>query len=70
MMVIGLAIGLAGALGSAQLLSSQLFQVGGGDPLVIGAVTATVLTVAVLACWIPAWRASRYDAVVTLRAEG
>ena len=70
MMAIGLAIGLAGALGTAQLLSSQLFQVGGDDPLVIGAVTATVLTVALLACWIPAWRASRYDAVVTLRAEG
>jgi predicted permease len=69
MMGIGLVLGLAGTLGAAQLLSSQLFQVGGGDPVVIGTVTLTVIAVAVFACWVPAWRASRYDPVVALRAE-
>jgi ABC-type lipoprotein release transport system permease subunit len=70
MMAVGLAIGLAGALGAARLLSSQLFHVDGGDPAVLVAVTLTVVVVAALACAVPAWRASRYDAVVTLRAEG
>jgi putative ABC transport system permease protein len=69
MLAIGLVAGLVGAIGAARLLSSQLFHVGGGDPAVLIAVSLMVVAVAVLACSVPAWRASRYDPVVALRAE-
>ena len=69
MLAIGLVAGLVGAIGAARLLSSQLFHVGGGDPAVLIAVSLMVVAVAVIACSVPAWRASRYDPVVALRAE-
>jgi predicted permease len=65
----GLVIGLIGAAGLSQLLGSQLYQVRGSDPIVVAGTTAAVLAVAVLACWIPAWRASGYEPTVALRAE-
>jgi predicted permease len=66
---IGLLVGLAGAVGVAQLLASELYQVRGSDPLVIAATAATVLTVAILACSVPAWRASRFHPMAALRVE-
>ena len=66
---IGLILGLAGAAGAARLLASELYQVRGSDPLVVFGTAATVIAVALLACWIPAWRASRFEPTAALRAE-
>ena len=66
---VGLLVGLAGAVGVARLLASELYQVTGSDPLVIAGTAATVLVVAVLACSVPAWRASRFHPMTALRVE-
>jgi ABC-type antimicrobial peptide transport system permease subunit len=66
---IGLLVGLAGAVGVAQLLASELYQVKGSDPLVIAGTAATVLAVAIMACSVPAWRASRLHPMAALRTE-
>ena len=66
---VGLLVGLAGAVGVAQLLASELYQVKGSDPLVIAGTAATVLAVAILACSVPAWRASRFHPMAALRVE-
>ncbi len=66
---VGLLVGLAGAVGVAQLLASELYQVKGSDPLVIAGTAATVLAVAILACSVPAWRASRFQPMAALRVE-
>jgi putative ABC transport system permease protein len=65
----GLAAGLAGALALSGVLASQLFGVNPREPLVYLAVTATLLTVGVAACLIPAWRATRVDPVTAMRTE-
>jgi predicted permease len=64
---IGLAAGLAGALGLNRLLASLLFGVEPTDPSTLAAVTCTIAIVAALACALPAWRASRLDPNVVLR---
>ncbi|MBA4135845.1 MAG: hypothetical protein C0518_00850 [Opitutus sp.] len=55
--------------GLARLIASQLFGTSVFDPLAYGVVTFTLLTSALLACWIPARRATRVDPLVALRAE-
>jgi putative ABC transport system permease protein len=64
---IGLAVGLAGALGLNCLLASLLFGVGPTDPGTVAGVTSAIACVAALACGIPAWRASRLDPNAVLR---
>jgi putative ABC transport system permease protein len=66
---IGLAIGIAGALVLTRLLGSLLFGVGPADPLALAAGGAFMTAVAVVACLIPARRATRVDPIVVLRAE-
>jgi ABC-type antimicrobial peptide transport system permease subunit len=66
---LGLIFGLAIAIGVAQLLASELYQVGGSDPLVIVGTALTVFAAAMLACWTPAWQASRFDPTAALRSE-
>jgi putative ABC transport system permease protein len=65
--IIGVAIGLAGALALAQYLQSMVYGIGATDPLTLMAMGLTLLAVAVAACWIPAQRATRVDALVALR---
>jgi putative ABC transport system permease protein len=67
--VLGVAIGLAAGIGFARLLSSFLFQVGLMEPLTLIAVSALLISVAVIACYIPARRATRVDPTVALRSE-
>lgn len=69
MMAAGLLLGIASALGAARLLASELYEVSAHDPLVLAATTAIVGGVALLACWIPAWRAVWYAPVAALRTE-
>src|SRR5215475_4029599 len=66
---IGAAIGLAGALAVNRLIASLLFGVQPTDIVTIAFVIATITAVAVVASWLPAWRASRLDPNVVLRAE-
>src|SRR4029077_15215751 len=67
--VIGVVVGLAGALGLNRLIGSVLFGVQPTDPATLAAVTMTITLVAAGACWLPAWRASRLDPNVVLRAD-
>jgi predicted permease len=66
---IGAAIGLAGALAVNRLIASLLFGVQPTDIMTIAFVIATITAVAVVASWLPAWRASRLDPNVALRDE-
>ena len=69
LVLVGLAIGVVGSLGAGQLLSNQLYRVTGTDPLVFAMVAFVLLAVALLACWLPARRATRINPVEALRAE-
>ena len=69
MALIGVAIGVAGALGLTRLTASQLFGVSAHDPLTFAGVAALLIFVAVAACYIPARRAMRVDPIVALRYE-
>jgi ABC-type antimicrobial peptide transport system permease subunit len=65
----GLVLGIAGALGFTQLLSSMLFNVGKYDPVTFAAVAGVLLAMALLACYFPARRAMRVNPIIALRYE-
>jgi putative ABC transport system permease protein len=67
--VIGLVIGVAGAIGLTRLMTALLFGVGARDPLTMASVAAILAGVAMMAAYIPARRATRVDPVVALRYE-
>ena len=67
--LVGLAGGLVAALLSSRLVGALLFEVSPTDPATYAAVATGLLVVSLLACWIPARRAARLDAVVALRVE-
>jgi ABC-type antimicrobial peptide transport system permease subunit len=66
---LGVGIGLAGAFALNQLIASMLFGVQPMDTVTIAVVIATITAVAVVASWLPAWRASRLDPNIVLRDE-
>jgi putative ABC transport system permease protein len=67
--VIGLGTGVAGALAIGGLLSSQLYGVTGRDPLTMSGVVCVLLLAGVIACWVPARRATRIDPMRALRVD-
>lgn len=66
---IGLGIGLASALLVSRLLASLLFQISPTDPPTYFALTIVLAIVGLVACWLPARRATRVDPLIALRAE-
>jgi predicted permease len=67
--IVGLVIGLAGTFAAGRLIAAQLYQISPYNPLLLGA-TAVVLTLAaLLACLIPARRATLVDPIQALRTE-
>ncbi|MGH9486914.1 MAG: ABC transporter permease [Terriglobales bacterium] len=67
--VVGIGCGLAGAWAATRYLHSQLYGVGPTDPVTLGAASVILLTIALVACWLPARRATRVDPMVALRYE-
>ena len=65
----GLALGLIAAWGLSQSLSALLYDVPPHDPTTFIAVGAVLLAVAVVACWLPARRATRIDPAAALKQE-
>jgi putative ABC transport system permease protein len=67
--VIGVSVGVAGAFAANRMIASLLFGVQPTDTATMAGVIATISTVAAVACWLPAWRASRLDPNVVLRTD-
>ena len=67
--LIGIAVGIGGALVVSRLMQQALFEVDAADPLVYVALSVFLLVVTECASWFPARRATRIDPVIALRAE-
>ena len=69
LLLTGSIIGLISAILLSRFLQRVLFEVNGADPKIYLAVGALMFAATMLACWLPARRASRVDPIVALRSE-
>jgi putative ABC transport system permease protein len=67
--VVGVGLGLAGALAASHAVRGLLYGVGATDPVTYAAVIALLLGVTIVACLLPAWRAARVSPLVALRGD-
>jgi putative ABC transport system permease protein len=65
----GVALGIVGALGAARAIEGLLYSVSATDPMVYSTLAALLLSIAALACYVPARRAMRVDPMAALRAD-
>ena len=66
---VGLVVGVGASFLLTRFLQTQLFNVKPSDPATLGAVVVFIATVALVACYLPAHRATRVDPMVVLRDE-
>jgi putative ABC transport system permease protein len=69
LLVVGLVVGFIGAVALSRVIRSLLFGVSANDPLIYAVVTLVLIAASIVACWLPARKASRVNPIVTLRAE-
>jgi predicted permease len=69
LVLIGMLLGLSGALALTRLLRGFLYEISALDPLTFASALVLLTIVSVLACWLPAWRASKVDPMEALRHE-
>src|SRR4051812_15416116 len=69
LLVAGLIIGFIGAVAMSRVIRSVLFGVEASDPFIYATVTLVLIVAAIVACWLPARRASRINPIITLRSE-
>jgi predicted permease len=67
LVALGLLFGVTGAVFAARVIQGLLFGVAPNDPVTFAVVAATMAAIGVVACWIPALRASRIDPAITMR---
>lgn len=67
--VVGIAVGIAGALGLSRVMESLLYGVSARDPVTLVALAAFLGCIALVATWLPARRAARVDPVIAIKSE-
>jgi predicted permease len=69
LLMLGLALGVVGAFFTTRVIRGLLFGVEPHDPVTLAGVAAMMAAIGIVACWIPALRASRIDPAITMRAQ-
>ncbi len=69
LLLIGIALGLIGAFALTRVMENLLFELSVTDPVIFGCIPLLLTAAALLACWIPARRATKVDPMVALRSE-
>ncbi len=67
--VVGLAVGVGASLLATPVLQSMLINLPATDPVTFAGVSGLLIAIALVACYVPARRATRIDPIATLRAE-
>jgi putative ABC transport system permease protein len=65
----GLLLGLGGALSLTRMMKTLLFGISATDPLTFAVIALLLMVVALMACWLPARRATKVDPMIVLRSE-